>query len=56
MGSVGVPDGRLDLVRGKAEQWATDLTDFGPRNTLLYYRDTKSCRVPFRAVTERMTS
>jgi very-short-patch-repair endonuclease len=45
MGSVGVPDGRLELVRGKAEQWARDLTDFGPRNTLLYYRDTKSYTV-----------
>ncbi|MFI9387744.1 AAA domain-containing protein [Kutzneria sp. NPDC052558] len=33
---------RLDVVRGKAEQWADELIDLGPQNTLLHYRDTKT--------------
>jgi very-short-patch-repair endonuclease len=33
---------RLQIVRAKAEQWADELIDLGPRNTLLYYKDTKS--------------
>lgn len=33
---------RLDIVRGKAEQWADELIDLGRYNTLLYYRDSKT--------------
>jgi very-short-patch-repair endonuclease len=40
-----VLDGRLDLVRRKAEQWARELTDFGPGNTLLHFRDTRALTV-----------
>jgi very-short-patch-repair endonuclease len=34
--------GRLDVVRTKAEQWADALIDFGHRNTVLHYQDTKT--------------
>jgi very-short-patch-repair endonuclease len=35
---------RLALVGAKAEEWANKLIDLGPRNTLLYFRNTKlSC-------------
>jgi very-short-patch-repair endonuclease len=33
---------RLNVVGAKAEQWADALIDFGPRNTVLHYRDTKT--------------
>lgn len=32
----------MNVVRAKAEQWADALIDFGPRNTILHYRDTKT--------------
>lgn len=35
-------DRRFDAVRAKAEQWADGLIDFGHRNTLLHYKDTKT--------------
>ncbi|MGB8960662.1 MAG: DUF4011 domain-containing protein [Pseudonocardiaceae bacterium] len=33
---------RLELVRRRAEQWATALVDLTPRNPLLYFKDTAS--------------
>lgn len=44
-GTPTVLTGRLDLVRRKAEQWARELTDFGPGNTLLHYKDTRTLTV-----------
>lgn len=40
--AIGADRARIDLVRAKAESWADDLIDFGPNNTLLYYRDSKT--------------
>ena len=37
-----MPMERLDLVRRKSEQWAREIIDFGPANTLLYYKDTRT--------------
>lgn len=37
-----MPMGRLDLVRQKSEQWAREIIDFGPANTLLHYKDTRT--------------
>lgn len=33
---------RLDLVRAAAEQWAKNLIEFGPQNTLLHFKNTKT--------------
>ena len=35
-------DQRLDLVRAEAEQWAKNLIEFGPQNTLLHFKNTKT--------------
>lgn len=35
-------DPRTELVRRKAEQWAKELIDLGPRNTLLHFKNTKT--------------
>ena len=40
---------RLDLVRRKSEQWARETIDFGPRNTLLYYKDSRTLTIDLRA-------
>ncbi|MGM1058529.1 AAA domain-containing protein [Saccharothrix sp. Mg75] len=40
--AIGADRARIDLVKTKAESWADDLIDFGPNNTLLYYRDSKT--------------
>ncbi|HKN99372.1 MAG TPA: AAA domain-containing protein, partial [Pseudonocardiaceae bacterium] len=32
---------RMALVAAKAEEWASQLIDLGPRNTLLYFKNTK---------------
>ena len=36
---------RLDLVRRKSERWAREIIDFGPRNTLLYYKDSRTLTI-----------
>jgi very-short-patch-repair endonuclease len=33
---------RAELVKAKAESWADDLIDFGPKNNLLHYQDSKT--------------
>ncbi|GAB2669668.1 hypothetical protein GCM10027271_32180 [Saccharopolyspora gloriosae] len=35
-------DQRLQLVRTKAELWAKNLIEFGPQNTLLHFKNTKT--------------
>ncbi|WP_026421869.1 AAA domain-containing protein [Actinokineospora inagensis] len=40
---------RLDVVRRKAAQWADGLIDFGHRNTLLHYKDTKTMTLDLTA-------
>ena len=40
-----LPGERLDVVCRKAEQWADELTDFGPYNTLLHYKDSRTLTV-----------
>ena len=44
-----LPGERLDIVRRKAEQWADELTDFGPYNTLLHYKDSRTLTVDLTA-------
>jgi len=35
-------DDRVDVVRRRVEQWADELIELGPRNTLLHYKDRKT--------------
>ena len=33
---------RIDMVRKKADEWARQLVDLGPRNSVLYFKNTKT--------------
>jgi hypothetical protein len=40
--TMGISAERINVVQRQAEKWANELVDLDYRNTMLYYRDTKT--------------
>lgn len=49
VGGVAVNQTRIEAVATKATEWADQLVDLGPRNTLLHYKDSRSTMLDLTA-------